>query len=96
MSLVLGTSGAETLNGTADADLLDGLGGNDTLQGGNGGDTYLYRVGSGTDVISESNANTGVDIVRLVGLNASDVEFMRWDNNLYITIIATGEAHQGP
>jgi Ca2+-binding RTX toxin-like protein len=94
LSEVLGTSGSETLTGTSDADLVNGLGGNDTLQGGNGGDTYLYGVGSGTDIISESGANTGVDTVKLVGLNASDVEFMRWNNNLYITIIATGERIQ--
>ena len=94
LSLVLGTNGSETLTGTSDADLVNGLGGNDTLQGGNGGDTYLYGVGSGTDVISESSANTGIDNIKLVGLNASDVEFMRWANNLYITINATGERIQ--
>ena len=32
--------------------------------------------------------------IKLVGLNAADVELMRWDNNLYITILATSERIQ--
>ncbi|MEH2503383.1 Ca2+-binding RTX toxin-like protein [Bradyrhizobium sp. AZCC 1578] len=39
-------------------------------------------------------ADAGTDNIKLVGLNASDVEFMRWDNNLYVTILATGERVQ--
>ena len=91
LSQVLGTNGAETLTGTSDADLVNGLGGNDTLQGGNGGDTYLYGVGSGNDLVSESGADSGTDVLKLIGLNASDVEFRRWDSDVFVKILSTGE-----
>jgi Ca2+-binding RTX toxin-like protein len=90
-AIVLGTNAAETLTGTSDADVVNGLGGNDTLQGGNGGDTYLYGVGSGGDTIVESASDSGTDVLKLVGLNASDVEFRRWDNDVFVKILATGE-----
>jgi Ca2+-binding RTX toxin-like protein len=89
-----GTAGNESLSGSSGDDTFDGKGGNDSLSGFVGSDTYIYRAGSGNDVISESGADAGTDNIKLVGLNASDVEFMRWGNNLYVTIIATGERIQ--
>ena len=73
------------------AETLDGLGGADALNGGAGGDTYLFRAGSGNDVISENTDGGATDKVKLVGLNASDVTFRRSGNDLFIAINATGE-----
>ena len=89
-----GSANSESLSGSSGDDTFDGKGGNDTLTGYGGSDTYIYGVGAGNDVVSESGADVGTDNVKLVGLNASDVEFMRWNNNLYITINATGERIQ--
>jgi Ca2+-binding RTX toxin-like protein len=87
----IGTVAAETINGSASADTIDGRGGNDQLNGNGGGDIYLYGAGSGNDIISESDTNSGTDIVKLVGLNASGVSLSRVGNDLLIQIISTGE-----
>ena len=89
-----GSANSEGITGSNDDDTFDGKGGNDTLTGYVGNDAYIYGVGSGNDIILEAGVDAGTDNVKLVGLNASDVEFMRWNNNLYITINATGERIQ--
>ncbi|MEH2526575.1 MULTISPECIES: calcium-binding protein [unclassified Bradyrhizobium] len=86
-----GTAGNESISGSSGDDTFDGKGGNDILTGYGGSDTYIYGVGSGNDVVSEHGADAGTDVVKLVGLNASDVEFSRSGNDLNIQIIATGE-----
>ncbi|MCK1331317.1 hypothetical protein IVB57_23620 [Bradyrhizobium sp. CW9] len=88
---IRGTSAADTLNGFATADTLDGGAGGDTLIGGDGGDTYIYHVGSGNDVIQESGADSGTDVVKLVGLNASDVSFGQSGDDLFIQIKSSAE-----
>jgi Ca2+-binding RTX toxin-like protein len=88
---IRGTSAAETLNGFATVDTLDGGAGADTLIGGDGGDTYIYHVGSGNDVIQESSADAGADVVKLVGLNASDVSFGQGGDDLFIQIKSSNE-----
>jgi Ca2+-binding RTX toxin-like protein len=88
---ILGTSSAETLNGTSDPDRIDGQGGDDSLRGANGGDTYIYRAGSGNDTIYENSGDDGTDLVKLVGLTSSDVEFSRSGSDLLIRILSSGE-----
>ncbi len=73
------------------ADTIDGGGGSDYLNGGGAGDTYLFGVGSGNDTITEYSSDFGTDILRFLGLNASDVEFRRTGNDLYAEIASTGE-----
>jgi Ca2+-binding RTX toxin-like protein len=90
-AIILGTSGADTIDGSDAADIIDGRGGNDLLRGGWGADTYLYGSGSGNDTIAESGPLGDVDTVKLVGLNAADVSLGRNGADLYITITATGE-----
>jgi hypothetical protein len=79
MSVIKGTTKAETLNGTADPDqisglagidILNGLGGNDTLDGGAGNDTMngglgndIYIVDSIADKVIEK-ASEGTDLVK--------------------------------
>ncbi|WP_084462338.1 calcium-binding protein [Bradyrhizobium sp. WSM1417] len=88
---IRGTGAAETLNGFATADTLDGGAGADTMIGGDSGDTYIYHVGSGNDIIQESSADSGTDVVKLVGLNASDVSFGQGGNDLFIQIKSSAE-----
>jgi Ca2+-binding RTX toxin-like protein len=88
---IRGTSTAETLTGTSDADTIDGQAGNDVLRGANGGDTYVYGVGSANDTIDENSGDSGTDVLKLVGLNSSDVTFARSGNDLLIQINSSGE-----
>ncbi|MDF0585064.1 calcium-binding protein, partial [Bradyrhizobium yuanmingense] len=88
---IRGTNAAETLNGFATGDTLDGGAGADALVGGDGGDTYIYRAGSGNDVIQEIGADSGTDVVKLVGLNASDVSFGQGGDDLFIQIKSSAE-----
>lgn len=88
---IFGTANSETIYGNSYADVIDGLAGDDNLRGQGGGDTYICRSGSGNDTISESSSDSGADIVKLIGLNASDVEFSRNANDLFIKITATDE-----
>src|SRR5437016_2359041 len=70
---IRGTSGSDTLYGTGDADTLDGGAGNDTLNGSDGNDTYIFGVGYGHDTITGEFDGATTDVLKLVGLNASDV-----------------------
>ncbi|HKP23645.1 MAG TPA: M10 family metallopeptidase C-terminal domain-containing protein [Dongiaceae bacterium] len=57
-----GTGGANVLTGNDGANILDGAGGADTLIGGKGNDTYV--VDNAGDVVTESGAAGGIDLVR--------------------------------
>lgn len=54
MSVIIGTSGPDSLTGTAGADLILGLGGADFITGREGNDTILG--GSGNDTIAGDNS----------------------------------------
>jgi len=63
--LLLGGVGHDRLYGGNGDDTLDGGAGDDTLNGGSGNDTYVFRVGSGHDVIFQYDPTAGrVDTVR--------------------------------
>jgi len=85
--ILAGTAGTDTLTGTG---TFDGLGGDDVLQGFGEEDIYLYRAGSGNDLVVEGYGE-GADTVRLEGLSRGDVTIARAGANLTITINATGE-----
>jgi Ca2+-binding RTX toxin-like protein len=88
---IRGTGAGETITGTSDPDTIDGLGGNDTLNGSGGNDTYIYRVGSGNDVIAENTGSADTDKVKLDGLNVADVTLHRSGYHLFVTINSSGE-----
>ncbi|MBX8517916.1 calcium-binding protein, partial [Pseudomonas cichorii] len=92
---LLGGLGNDTLSGGAGNDTLDGGAGNDSLEGGKGSDTYIFRKGSGQDTISNYSYNDStpnkLDVVRLEGLNTSDVSIRRESDDLLIQIRQTGE-----
>lgn len=69
--VMVGGSGNDTLNGGASHDwliggggndVLDGGAGNDCLEGGSGDDVYVFRWGSGSDIIIDFDGNNTIRI----------------------------------
>ncbi|MEM6381296.1 MAG: FG-GAP-like repeat-containing protein [Pseudomonadota bacterium] len=59
--------GDDYLYGSMSSDVLIGGEGNDHLLGGLGSDHYLYKIGDGTDIISEGqNISDDIDTIRFV------------------------------
>lgn len=85
--LVAGAGNDSILAGAGD-DILDGGLGNDRLMGEGGNDTYLFRRGSGQDVIIDSDVTAGnVDTLWLGGnLTPADITIRRAANNLVLSI----------
>jgi Ca2+-binding RTX toxin-like protein len=82
---IKGGDGADSLTGTAGADVFLGGKGNDSLSGAEGDDRYIYRLGDGNDVITDT---AGIDRIDLgAGITASQL-ILRRDaaNNLLITL----------
>jgi len=76
-NLILGTDGAETLFGTSLGERLVGLKGNDVLKGNDGNDTYVWNLGDGKDIISESGFSS-YDVLQFgVGIRPEDVTLSR-------------------
>jgi Ca2+-binding RTX toxin-like protein len=71
---LIGSSFADKLRGGAGDDTLDGGQGNDTLTGGAGIDTFVYKTGSGADVVTDYVA--GVDKFDLQGVATSFADLM--------------------
>jgi Ca2+-binding RTX toxin-like protein len=88
---IRGTSSGERFDGSANGEVFDGAGGNDTLVGGAGSDTYIYRVGSGDDVIYEDASPADIDTIKLIDLNASDIQLRRSGNDLFLKILSSGD-----
>jgi hypothetical protein len=57
----IGGSGNDILIGNAVANRLDGGLGNDTLTGGEGDDVFVYRIGGGSDVVTDFVAGHDTD-----------------------------------
>ena len=87
-----GGSGNDTIIGSAAADTIVGGLGNDALQGGAGGDRYVFNLGDGQDVITESAAATGNDELSFGSdVDASDLDF-GLDANGDVIISITGSS----
>lgn len=87
-----GNDGDDYLEGGAGDDIMDGGAGADYLVGGIGGDIYLYRSGDGFDVIyDDSESLVEVDLLKLLDISASGVSLTAADENLEITVLATGD-----
>ncbi|KPB86565.1 Calcium binding hemolysin protein [Pseudomonas syringae pv. maculicola] len=82
-----GGAGHDTLYGNGGDDILEGGAGNDRLDGGYGNDTYVFGKGSGQDtVLAYDPVSTRVDVVKLTGLNSSDVVIARESSDLLIRV----------
>ncbi|WP_414470843.1 calcium-binding protein [Microvirga sp. M2] len=97
--LFYGDERANALNGGAGNDSLYGGSGNDTLAGGtgndflrgeSGSDTYVFNVGDGQDIISDSGFGSGdVDVLQFgSGISAANVTVSQADTgrDLVLTI----------
>lgn len=74
--LLIGNNESNLFHGGAGDDTIDGMGGNDTMFGGSGENTYVFRRGSGNDVILPSldrQLPRGVDTLLLDGLTPDDI-----------------------
>lgn len=83
-------SGNDILVGGAGADTLVGEDGNDFLQGGAGDDKYLYKAGSGKDVID--NTGGGTDWLFFNDIDRTRLSFHRNGDDLIVLV--DGDSNQ--
>ena len=88
-----GTGDSEFINGTAGNDVIDSGAGDDVIDSRYGSDLILWGTGHGNDTLQDVGGAywRDADTLRLVDLNASDVELSRQQRTLTITVLATGE-----
>ena len=92
--LTQGAASDDYLTGTDVADILKGGRGNDFLDGGLGADTYYFQVGEGSDTLSDTGYDNGVD--KLVfsgnGLTSSNVRATRNGNDVQLSFGGTSDS----
>ncbi len=86
--LIVGAIANDRMDGGSSADYLTGGAGNDRMTGGEGDDTFLFRSGSGRDVITDfstTNDKIGIDVTGvddfprpLVGWGRSSQDHIAW------------------
>ncbi|HET6160197.1 MAG TPA: cadherin domain-containing protein [Dongiaceae bacterium] len=85
---IIGNGAANILNGGTGNDILDGAAGNDTLTGGQGADTYLFRLGSGSDLISNGDTDLGADKILFgSGIAEDQLWFAQSGSDLVVTVL---------
>lgn len=89
--IIYGNGGHDSIYAGEGNDTLIGGTGNDNLYGGNGDDTYIYNLGDGFDIISDTGGND--KIVFGPNISQSDLSFERIGNNLRISL--NGDEIQG-
>ena len=82
-----GGNGNDGLNGGAGNDILYGQNGNDSLYGGMGNDidTYMFYIGSGSDLVIDTDDTSAVDTLKFVNINSATAKFTRVGNDLSIS-----------
>ena len=81
---IYGGSGNDSIDAGNGNDILVGGTGDDSLNGNAGNDTYIYNLGDGFDIITDS---AGTDKVKFgEGINFEDLKFTADGNNLNIYI----------
>lgn len=72
--------------GNAGNNILTGSAGNDYLEGGAGNDVYIFNKGDGQDTITNQDALSATDTLRLgAGIADTDVFAHRQGNDMYLT-----------
>ncbi|MCH9808836.1 MAG: hypothetical protein K0U74_14000 [Alphaproteobacteria bacterium] len=86
---VSGGAGADVITGGSGNDVIDGGAGNDILSGDAGNDTYLFREGSGQDIIrnNDTSLDSNDQIAFGSGISSEDVWFQRLDNDLTVSLL---------
>ncbi|ARO33654.1 hemolysin-type calcium-binding domain-containing protein (plasmid) [Rhizobium sp. NXC14] len=74
---ITGTSADDVLTGTTNNDIFDAGGGDDRLEGKEGTDVYIYRAGSGSDIITDYRGSRDNKLMLGPGIETSDVVFAR-------------------
>ncbi|WP_164548678.1 Ig-like domain-containing protein [Mesorhizobium sp. M7D.F.Ca.US.005.01.1.1] len=87
-----GGAGADMLFGGDGADQLSGGIGADRVEGQGGGDAYSWSVGDGNDTVVDTGDAGDTDILQfLAGVAESDIELLRSDNDLILTVAGIGQ-----
>ena len=90
--LLSGLAG-DTLNGGLGDDTLIGGTGDDLIVGGNGSDTVYFYIGDGHDTIDNQSTDTNSTTDTLIfgeGIAASDLRFIRHNNDADSTVLING------
>lgn len=87
------SAGADTIVGGYLFDTLDGGAGDDLLKGGTGDDTYIFGLGYDSDTIDDSDYSTNDPdtVIFKSGVASADIEFLRVDDDLVMTIAGTSD-----
>ena len=80
------TSGADIVRGTASPESLAGGLGNDTLDGLGGADRYVFNLGDGNDVISDTGMGEANTLALGAGIGFAGLALTRIGNDLRIGI----------
>lgn len=80
------STGNDTINGTNAPDTLTGGGGNDTLDGRGGRDRYVYVLGDGHDIISDTGSEGGNTLTFGDGISFDALSVERDVDDLMIEI----------
>jgi VCBS repeat-containing protein len=81
--VLLGEGGNDTLLGEAGNDLLSGGAGSDSLQGGDGDDSYLFQLGDGQDIVTDTLGQNAVALGE--GLTLDSIRLSREGNDLWVS-----------
>jgi Ca2+-binding RTX toxin-like protein len=76
-------AGADSIDGGAGNDRIDAGGGNDRLAGGAGQDVFVFRAGSGRDLVSDFLP--GTDWLELAGIAPAAVRFAASGGGLVVS-----------
>jgi hypothetical protein len=89
--VIVGGGGNDDIRTGDGDDIIDGGSGNDNLHGDTGNDTYIFRIGSGRDIIYEADPTPdNSDTIWLGGyLAPEDVSLKRLKNDLILTVNGT-------
>ena len=84
---LFGDGGADTLFGDEGAHILTGGQGDDALAGGDGDDTYVFNLGDGHDVITDtSSLDAGNTILFGSGISLANLTLIQDQENSLLTI----------
>ena len=90
---IYGGAGNDSLLGIIGDDVLYGGTGNDTLDGGTGSDTYVFRVGSGQDIISQFDPSADrIDTVQFADITSTSLTAVQRSGNDLILEYGTSDS----